>query len=263
MNEFDARCHHLQWHRRWTITDASLVDTTDLSWNLLPLLPPYLYAHLAMKPCIRSCEMHIAGKIRAQLCVTLTALGIRILHMFLWWNLIAKKRPSEWAPGNSRLIFKVLRCLDKDDLLLHRWCWRVQDAHCDGTRASAGRVIKAWLLPRIQSQMKKVHGLHRAGFWVLLDSEVKTCSFNGVWCKYEPVPVRCQAKKGIDEMSWDEVQVWSVDCGVWRVQCEVWGKCLHCTGVARRSCSWTATLQQLRTKHARTGLAGARRMQVP
>ena len=64
--------------------------------------------------------MHIAGKIRAQLCVTLTALGIRILHMFLWWNLIAKKRPSEWAPGNSRLIFKVLRCLDKDDLLLHR-----------------------------------------------------------------------------------------------------------------------------------------------
>ena len=47
------------------------------------------------------------------------------------------------------------------------------------------------------------------------------------------------------------------------VQCEVWGKCLHSTGVARRSCSWTATLQQLRTKHAGTGLAGARRMQVP
>ena len=47
------------------------------------------------------------------------------------------------------------------------------------------------------------------------------------------------------------------------VQCEVRGKCLHSTGVARRSCSWTATLQQLRTKHARTGLAGARRMQVP
>ena len=37
---------------------------------------------------------------------------------------------------------------------------------------------------------------------------------------------------------------------------------LHCTGVACRSCSWTTTLQQLRTKHARTGLAGARRMQV-
>ena len=29
-----------------------------------------------------------------------------------------------------------------------------------------------------------------------------------------------------EEMSWDEVQVWSVECGVWRVQCEVWGKCL-------------------------------------
>ena len=70
-------------------------------------------------------------------------------------------------------------------------------------------------------------------------------------------------EKSSDEMSWDEVQVWSVECGVWRVQCELWGKCLHCTGVAPRSFSWTATLQQLRTKHARTGLAGARRMQGP
>jgi len=31
----------------------------------------------------------------------------------------------------------------------------------------------------------------------------------------------------------------------------------------RRSCFWTTTLQQLRKKHARTGLAGALRMQVP
>ena len=37
---------------------------------------------------------------------------------------------------------------------------------------------------------------------------------------------------------------------------------LHCTGVARRSCAWTATAQQVLTKQARTGLAGARRMQV-
>jgi hypothetical protein len=35
---------------------------------------------------------------------------------------------------------------------------------------------------------------------------------------------------------------------------------LRCTGVARRSCSWTTTAQQVRTKHA--GLAGARRTQV-
>ena len=88
-------------------------------------------------------------------------------------------------------------CLDKDDLLLHRWCLRVQDTHCHGARASAGRVIKAWLLPRIQSEMKKVHGLHRAGFWVLLTSEVKTCSFNGVWCKNKTVSVCCQAQKGM------------------------------------------------------------------
>ena len=55
------------------------------------------------------------------------------------------------------------------------------------------------------------------------------------------------------------------------VKCEVQGVkraegsvrlALHCAGVARRSRSWTASVQQLRTKHARTGLAGARRMQV-
>ena len=33
-------------------------------------------------------------------------------------------------------------------------------------------------------------------------------------------------EKSSGEMSWDEVQVWSVECGVRRVQCEVWGKCL-------------------------------------
>ena len=52
------------------------------------------------------------------------------------------KKPTEWAIGNTRLIFKV-RCLDKDDLLLHRWCLHIQDAQCDGTRASAGRAIVA------------------------------------------------------------------------------------------------------------------------
>ena len=58
-------------------------------------------------------------------------------------------------------------------------------------------------------------------------------------------------------------EVWSVGCEEYNVKCEE-SVCLtlHCTGVPRRSCSWTTTLQQLRTKHARTGLAGARRMQV-
>ena len=37
---------------------------------------------------------------------------------------------------------------------------------------------------------------------------------------------------------------------------------LHCNVIVRRSFSWTTTRQQVRTKHARTGLAGARRMQV-
>ena len=57
-------------------------------------------------------------------------------------------------------------------------------------------------------------------------------------------------------------------CWVWRsipsIEPEHCEDCisLHCTGVARRSCSWTTTAQQVRTKHPRTGLAGARRMQV-
>ena len=55
-------------------------------------------------------------------------------------------------------------------------------------------------------------------------------------------------------------EVWSVGCEECSVKCEE-SVCLelHCTGVLRRSCSWTTTVQQLRTKHARTGLAGARR----
>ena len=49
-----------------------------------------------------------------------------------------------------------------------------------------------------------------------------------------------------------------VKCEGCNVMCEE-SACvtLHCTGDARRLCSWTTTLQQLCTKHARTGLAGA------
>ena len=66
------------------------------------------------------------------------------------------------------------------------------------------------------------------------------------------------------EMRWSaeyEVQVWSVKYGVWRVQCEVWRKCL--LGVAlRRGRAQVMFLDKHRcnTKHARTGLAGARGM---
>jgi hypothetical protein len=50
MNSMLVAISYFEWRRQWRITAASLVDTTDLPWNLLPLLPPYLYAHLAMKP---------------------------------------------------------------------------------------------------------------------------------------------------------------------------------------------------------------------
>ena len=75
------------------------------------------------------------------------------------------------------------------------------------------------------------------------------------------------AKKNVvdiwDDMKPDEKSS-DVKCEGCNVLCEE-GACLtlHCIRAARRSCSWTATLQQLPTKHARTGLAGARRMQVP
>ena len=78
-------------------------------------------------------------------------------------------------------------------------------------------------------------------------------------------------EKSSHDLRWDEVssakckcevQVWSVKSAVWSVRKVFTCLALHCAGVARRSCSWTTTVQQLRTKHARTGLAGARRMQI-
>jgi len=58
-------------------------------------------------------------------------------------------------------------------------------------------------------------------------------------------------------------EVRSAGCEACTVKCEESLRlALHCAGAARRSCSWTTTLQQLLTKHARTGLAGARRVQV-
>ena len=77
-------------------------------------------------------------------------------------------------------------------------------------------------------------------------------------------------KKSSHDLRWDEVSSAKCKCEVRSAGCEERSvKCeerlrleLHCTGAARRSCSWTTSVQQLRTKHARTGLAGARRMQA-
>ena len=87
-----------------------------------------------------------------------------------------------------------------------------------------------------------------------------------------------------DEMSWSAKrdEVWSVECGVWSAK--VWSaECEDCSvklwsvifGQQSAAClvlhcnvspcvSWpvTKTVQQVRTKHARTGLAAARRTQV-
>ena len=62
-------------------------------------------------------------------------------------------------------------------------------------------------------------------------------------------------EKSSHDLRWDEVSSAKCKCEVqvWTVKSAVWSV---------RSCSWTTSAQQLRTKHARTGLAGARRMQV-
>ena len=48
-------------------------------------------------------------------------------------------------------------------------------------------------------------------------------------------------------------EVWSVKCEECSVKCaESLRLALPCAGVARKSCSWTTSAQQLPTKHART-----------
>ena len=77
-------------------------------------------------------------------------------------------------------------------------------------------------------------------------------------------------EKSSHNLRWDEAGTAKCKCEVWSAGCEACTvKCdesvclaLDCAGAARRSCSWTATLQQVRTKHARRGLAGAQGMQV-
>ena len=115
MNEFDARCHHL-----FRVTKALENHRCIACGHDRPVLEPLAIASsLSICP---SCDEALQQELRNASsrenqtcsfpqCVALTALGIRVLHMFLWWNLIARKRPSEWAPGNSRLIFKVCCCI--------------------------------------------------------------------------------------------------------------------------------------------------------
>ena len=122
-NESDARCHHL-----FRVAQSGENHRCIACGHDRPVLEPLAIASsLSICP---SCDEALQQELRNPFSrdnqthsfpqwVTLTALGIRVLHMFLWWNLIAVKKPTEWAPGNTRLIFKV-HCLDKDDLLLHR-----------------------------------------------------------------------------------------------------------------------------------------------
>ena len=66
----------------------------------------------------------------------------------------------------------------------------------------------------------------RHQYWEVVDMKIAKQNLADIWedMKWD--------EKSSDEMSWDEVQLWSAECGVRRVQCEVWGKCL--LGVALR-----------------------------
>ena len=65
MNEVNARCHHLFRVTKALENHRCIACGHDRPvLEPLALLPPYLYAPLAMKPCNRSCEMPLAGKIR-------------------------------------------------------------------------------------------------------------------------------------------------------------------------------------------------------
>ena len=70
-------------------------------------------------------------------------------------------------------------------------------------------------------------------------------------------------EKSSDKMSWDEVQVWSVKSAVWSVRKVFAWRCIAPGHAQVMFLDNNTATAQLRTKHARMGLAGARRMQVP
>ena len=108
-------------------------------------------------------------------------------------------------------------------------------------RRSVGVKSAVWSVGREECSVK--FGVWRKQWEVRsVDCEVWTV-------KCEMWSVECE----VWSVDWEECsvkwEVWSVHCGVWRVQGEVW------------SAKWSFKCDFLRV-HARTGLAGARRMQV-
>ena len=120
---------------------------------------------------------------------------------------------------------------------------------------------------------------YKTRFQMRWSVECEECSVKcGAW------RVQCEVWSVECEESNEKWEVWSVDCEVWSVECEVWigesavwsekcevliakgavwsvktVKCEVRRGASNVTC---ATRHQFRRVHARTGLAGARRMQV-
>ena len=69
----------------------------------------------------------------------------------------------------------------------------------------------------------------------------------------------CKVKGAVRGLQSAKREVGSAGCEECRVKCEESVRlALHCAGAVCRSCSGTTTRQQVRTKHARMSLAGAR-----
>ena len=83
----------------------------------------------------------------------------------------------------------------------------------------------------------------------------------------EECRVKCEVWSMDCEVWSVKCEVWSAQCEVWSVECEVWSvecedcseKCEVRSGASNVTCE---TRHNFRRVHARTGLAGARRMQV-
>ena len=165
---------------------------------------------------------------------------------------------------------------------------RWEELRWDELRWSASVKCGVWGVKSAMWSVRKVFALYRGRAQVMfLDSNTATASMRwSVECEECSVKcgawrVQCEVWSVKKAMRSEKCEVWTVKCDVWSVECEVWiGKsavwsekcevcsveCEECSekcegrsGASNVTCE---TRHHFRRVHARTGLAGARRMQV-
>eukprot|EP00435_Cladocopium_sp_Y103_P033356 s1807_g8.t1 len=128
MNEFSVRCHDLfgvsaavARHRCIACGyDRPVVEPLAItsSYSICPSCDDALQQELRNKGS-RDTLFHTWPQCLHLTALHLTALGIRVLYIFFWWNLTAVKKPVQWIASVAKLIHQA-RCLEKEDLPLHR-----------------------------------------------------------------------------------------------------------------------------------------------